>query len=73
VDPVPDSILLSENLVEPGIEPRPLNLQPETLTTKPQRWSAMYLHPVLISDGLSAIGYPGLKFIVFCLVSQGEC
>jgi hypothetical protein len=29
----------SENLVDPGIEPRPLDLQPGTLTTRPQRRS----------------------------------
>jgi hypothetical protein len=28
----------SENVVPPGIEPGPLDLQPGTLTTRPQRW-----------------------------------
>jgi hypothetical protein len=38
VDPVPDHYFL-ENLVAPGIEPRPLDLYPGTLTTRPQRRS----------------------------------
>jgi hypothetical protein len=29
----------SVNLVAPGIEPGPLDLSPETLTTRPKRWS----------------------------------
>jgi hypothetical protein len=38
VDPVPDHYF-SENLVALGIEPGPLDLQPRTLTTRPQRRS----------------------------------
>jgi hypothetical protein len=37
VDPVPDPLLLRKNLVAPGIEPGPLDLQAGTLTTRPQR------------------------------------
>jgi hypothetical protein len=32
----------SENLVAPGIEHGPLVLQPENLTTRPQRWSTFF-------------------------------
>jgi hypothetical protein len=35
VDPVPDPLLFF--LVVPGIEPGPPDLQPRTLTTRPQR------------------------------------
>jgi hypothetical protein len=34
-----------KNLVAPGIEPRPLDLQPGTLTTRPQRRSLHYHYP----------------------------
>jgi hypothetical protein len=34
----------SENLVAPGIEPGPLDLWPETLTTIPQRRSLYIIH-----------------------------
>jgi hypothetical protein len=43
VDPVPDPLLFFF-LVLPGIEPRPTDLQPRTLTTRPQRWSVSLLY-----------------------------
>jgi hypothetical protein len=37
----------SGNLVAPGIEPRPLDLQLQTLTTRPQRWSIMIIITII--------------------------
>jgi hypothetical protein len=39
VDPVPDPLLFF--LVVPGMEPGPPDLKPRTLTTRPQRRSAL--------------------------------
>jgi hypothetical protein len=39
MDSVPDPLLLRKNMVAPRIEPGPVNLQPRTLTTRPQRRS----------------------------------
>jgi hypothetical protein len=58
----------SEKLVQPGIEPGPLDLQPGTLTARPQRWTTemstrnrktLFLwskvRPVRMTDNLAAI------------------
>jgi hypothetical protein len=41
VDPVPDPLLLRKS-AGTGYRTRPLDLQPGTLTTRPQRWSTFF-------------------------------
>jgi hypothetical protein len=59
VDPVPDPLLLRKNLVAPGIKPGPLNLYPETLTTRPQR------QPEIIARDCNCLFRKSLVFIAF--------
>jgi hypothetical protein len=45
----------SESLVAPGIEPGPLDLQPGTMTTRPQRQISWYIDvPKICSRGTRA-------------------
>jgi hypothetical protein len=60
----------SENLVTPGIEPKALDLQPGSLTTRPQRLSFLaYSKAEIKNSGGPLININFVKFVV-CVGSQ---
>jgi hypothetical protein len=75
VDPIPDSLLFF--LVVPGIEPGPPDLQPRTLTTRPQRRSSPYKRsekPTIQLKKQRDLWAPGIKAlnVVYTLDAVSE-
>jgi hypothetical protein len=70
VDPVPDPLLFF--LVVPGIEPGPPDVQPRTLTTRPQRRSPTPHNYILRSEktgfAFDSAGIARLSFV--CLTTN---